>query len=143
MPDTLMVEMAPALPMPPSMLRRTRVGDLVPRRMVGSGRARRLEATAFVLPGPGDLGDYARRLVERADDFAAWDGQVAWLEADGDPDHLVAVVDRYGQVYEVTATPDTAALPSPDALEEWFRFLATACPECGVLDDPRPRDWVP
>ena len=23
-----------------------------------------------------------------------------------------------------------------DALEEWFRFLATACPECGVIDDP-------
>ena len=23
-----------------------------------------------------------------------------------------------------------------DELSEWFRFLATACPECGVIDDP-------
>ena len=27
-------------------------------------------------------------------------------------------------------------LPDAAALEEWFRFLATACPECGVIDDP-------
>ena len=110
---------------------------------MGSGRVRRLEATAFLVPGSGDLAAYARQLAGRADDFSAWDGLVTSLEPDGQPEHLVAVVDRYGQVYEITATAEPAALPSPDALEEWFRFLATACPECGVLDDPTPREWVP
>jgi len=124
-------------------LRRARVGDLLPRRMVGSGRARRLEATAFVIPGAGDLSGYEQALAARADDFSAWDGILAWLEPDGEAEHLVAVVDRYGQLYEVTASTDPSALPSADALAEWFRFLATACPECGVIDDPRPRDWVP
>jgi hypothetical protein len=28
-------------------------------------------------------------------------------------------------------------------LEEWFKFLATMCPECGVLDDPIGRGWTP
>ena len=111
--------------------------------MLGSGRVRRLEATAFVIPGASDLRAYARELAARETEFAAWDGVVTWLEPDGDPAHLVAVADRYGQVYEVTTTADAAALPSTSALVEWFRFLATACPECGVLDDPTPRDWVP
>ena len=131
------------MPTPAATLRRARVGDLLPRRMLGSERVRRLEATAFVIPGSGDLQQYAHRLAERSKDFAAWDGIVTWLAQDGDPAHLVVVADRYGQVYEVTSTPDAAALPSTGALEEWFRFLATACPECGVLDDPTPRDWVP
>jgi hypothetical protein len=126
-----------------NLLRRARVGDLIPRTLVGSGRVRRLEATAFVVPGSGDLAAYTGRLAARADDFAAWDGLVRVLNPDGHPEHLAAVVDRYGQVYDVTTTADPSALPSPDALEEWFRFLATACPECGVLDDPTPRDWVP
>ena len=30
---------------------------------------------------------------------------------------------------------DAADLPDAHELAEWFRFLATACPECGVLDD--------
>jgi hypothetical protein len=124
-------------------LRRARVGDLLPRGMIGSGRVRRLDATAFVIPGAGDLAGYGRALNERADDFAAWDGVLTLLDPDGEPEHLVAVVDRYGQLYEVTSALDPSGLPSADALEEWFRFLATACPECGVIDDPRPRGWVP
>ena len=32
--------------------------------------------------------------------------------------------------------PDLRAMADrPLALREWFRFLATACPECGVLDE--------
>ena len=124
-------------------LRSARVGDLLPRRMVRSDRVRRLEASAFIIPGAGELGEYAQKLAERSEDFAAWDGKITWLEPDGESQHLVAVVDRYGQLYESTAAADPAELPSADGLEEWFRFLATACPECGVIDDPRPRDWVP
>jgi hypothetical protein len=111
--------------------------------MIGSGRVRRLDATAFVIPGAGDLAGYGRSLNERAEDFAAWDGVLTLLDPDGEPEHLVAVVDRYGQLYEVTSALDPSDLPSAHALEEWFRFLAPACPECGVIDDPRPRGWVP
>lgn len=62
---------------------------------------------------------------------------------DGEPEHHVAIVDRYGQVYEAISARHVESLPDAEALEDWFRFLATACPECGVIDDPRERDWVP
>ena len=136
-----MVEMANALDTSP--LAGLRVGDLLPRHLVASGRARRIDAVALIAPGGGDLSAYARELEAHGDDFAAWDGRIAWLEADGNPEHRVVIVDRYGQVYDVTAASHAADLPSSKALEEWFRFLATACPECGVIDDPLPRDWTP
>lgn len=98
---------------------------------------------AFALPGPTDLTGYAGELDAHRDDFAAWDGRVVVLDPDGESEHRVVIVDRYGQVYETTDARDADSLPAADALEEWFRFLATACPECGVIDDPRQRDWVP
>lgn len=123
-------------------IREARVGDLV--KAAGAGRvARGLEATAIVVPGASGLGAYADGIESRGADFAVWDGRVVVLARDGEPEHLVAIVDRYGQVYEKTSTPNVGSLPDPDALEEWFKFLATACPECGVIDDPRERDWVP
>ena len=123
-------------------IREARVGDLV--KAAGAGRvARGLEATAIIVPGASGLGAYADGIESRGADFADWDGRVVVLPGDGEPEHLVAIVDRYGQVYEKTSTPNVASLPDPDALEEWFKFLATACPECGVIDDPRERDWVP
>jgi hypothetical protein len=125
------------------LIRAATVGQLLPSRAVRTGRARRIDAVAFVLPGRADLGGYAGELRDRTDDFAAWDGRVVVLEPDGQPEHRVAIVDRYGQVYETTEAPDASSLPDADAIEEWFKFLATACPECGVIDDPRPRDWVP
>ena len=70
------------------------------------------------------------------DDFAGWDGRVVVTDPDGQPMHRLAVVDRYGQVYSVTDADAATDLPDAAALTEWFRFLATACPECGVLDDP-------
>jgi hypothetical protein len=123
-------------------MREARVGDLV--KAAGAGRvARGLEATAVVVPGAGGLEAYAEGVERRRADFAAWDGRVVVMDGDGEAEHLVAIVDRYGQLYEKTSTRDVESLPDPDALEEWFRFLATACPECGVIDDPRERDWVP
>lgn len=124
-------------------LRTLAVGDLLPSGMLRRKRTRRLDATAILLPGHTQPAEYRRELDRHLDDFAAWDGDVVILDADGAPDHLVVVVDRYGQVYESVRAPDASALPSPGELEAWFRFLATACPECGVLDDPRRRDWVP
>lgn len=124
-------------------LRAVRVGERIPDGVVGRRRARRLEASAIVIPGRGSLIGYLRTLTARSEDFAAWDGRVVVFEPGGAREHRVVVVDRYGQVYEVVTGDAASDMPSAHALEEWFRFLATACPECGVLDDPRSRDWTP
>jgi hypothetical protein len=126
-----------------ALLRNATVGSLVPPSMLEGRGSRRLEATAFILPGHGDLGGYLARLAAAREDFAGWDGRVVVLSADGKAAHRAAIVDRYGQVYETTEAVDAADLPGTGDLLEWFRFLATACPECGVLDDPTDRDWVP
>jgi len=115
--------------------RRAKVGDLLPPTLVDRRRARRLDATALLLPGRQRTDAYLDSLSSRAKDFDAWDGAVAVLAPDGLPDHRLLIVDRYAQVYAVHESRDTSDLPDADALEEWFRFLATACPECGVLDD--------
>lgn len=127
---------------PLSTLRRLRVGDLVKPELV-EHRARRLDATAIILPGTSDLAAYLDTLNAAEADFAAWDGRVLVLERDGAPSHRALVVDRYGQVYGVVDTDEAGGLLDVAALEEWFRFLATACPECGVLDEPIGRGWVP
>ena len=113
--------------------RDARVGDLLPLARV---RARRIDATALLIPGAADAATYADALAARADDFAAWDGRVLVHQPDGHEAHRLLILDRYGQVYAVHEAATTDALPDAEALEEWFRFLATACPECGVIDDP-------
>jgi hypothetical protein len=123
-------------------LRAARIGDLLTDAELGGRTVRRQEATALVLPGRGGLEAYLAHLDEAARDLAAWDGRVVALPSDGDPTHRLLVVDRYGQVYAVFDGAKEALPDVPD-LEEWFRFLATACPECGVLDDPIGRGWVP
>lgn len=131
--------LAPAIA---STLRAARVGDLLPPRLI-ERRARRIDATAFVLPGSGPIDAYLHALEAAADDFAAWDGRILPLQADGASTHRALIADRYGQVYAAVDAQDASALPDAAALEAWFTFLATACPECGVLDDPIGRDWVP
>lgn len=116
--------------------RDARVGDLLPRSLFHHRGARRLDATALLLPGVGATDAYLATLSARTEAFAAWDGIVMALAPDGRADHRLLVVDRYGQVYATHDGRDTAELPDADALEQWFRFLATACPECGVIDDP-------
>lgn len=124
-------------------VRGARIGELLPASVIDRRRARRLDATALLVPGEGGLDAYLAALQERTADFAAWDGRVEVVEPDGRPLHRLAIVDRYGQVHAVTDAADAADLPDADAVEEWFRFLATACPECGVIDDPIGRDWTP
>lgn len=117
-------------------LRRARVGDRLSGIVLPRPRARRLEATAVLVPGSGPLEAYRSDLDGHARRFAEWDGEVTMAEPDGAAAHRLLVVDRYGQVYAVHDATDAADLPGLDELSEWFRFLATACPECGVLDDP-------
>ena len=120
----------------PSTLRSARVGDQLPTRLLGPARARRLDATALIVPGTGSLDGYLGTLEADRTEFTAWDGHVVLAEPDGEPAHRLLVVDRYRQVYAVHDAAEPTELPDPDALAEWFRFLATACPECGVIDDP-------
>ena len=117
-------------------LRSVRVGDRVPAAIFGPMPVRRLDAVAILVPGGEDASAYRASLERARDDFAAWDGRVRVLEPDGEPLHRLLVVDRYRQVYAVEDSRSSVDLPDAAALSEWFRFLATACPECGVLDDP-------
>jgi hypothetical protein len=119
-----------------SSLRALRVGDRVPAPALGPMPARRLDAVALLLPGSGDLSSYRARLEAARNDFATWDGRVRVADPDGERLHRLLIVDRYRQVYAVDESADAADLPRVTDLSEWFRFLATACPECGVLDDP-------
>ena len=113
--------------------REARVGDLLPLQRA---RARRIDATALLIAGAEDTTRYTDALAARANDFAAWDGRIVGLATDGREAHRLLILDRYGQVYAVHEAKRSDDLPDADALEEWFRFLATACPECGVIDDP-------
>jgi hypothetical protein len=129
--------------MPEHRLRSARVGDLLPQSVVPRTATRVLDATAVLVPGDGVADNYVATLAEHAVDFSAWDGRVVVTEPDGEPMHRLAIVDRYGQLYAVTDAETTADLPDAHALTDWFRFLATACPECGVIDDPIGRGWTP
>jgi hypothetical protein len=122
--------------MPEHRLRSARVGDLLPPSVVPRTAPRVLDATAVLVPGDGPTHDYVAALTARTADFSDWDGRVVVAEPDGAPMHRLAIVDRYGQVYSVTDADASAELPDAVALTDWFRFLATACPECGVIDDP-------
>jgi hypothetical protein len=119
-----------------SLLRSLRVGERVPTSLLGRMPARRLDATALLLPGTPDPSDYRALLDRAAREFATWDGRVHVSAPDGEATHRLLVVDRYRQVYAVHDEADGDALPDAHELSEWFRFLATACPECGVIDSP-------
>ena len=116
--------------------RGARVGDRLRTADLGRRPVRRLAATALLAPGRGGLDAYRASLDSAADAFAAWDGIVVTIEAGDEATHRLLIVDRYRQVYAVYDSADPDGLPSTHEVEEWFRFLATACPECGVLDDP-------
>lgn len=90
----------------------------------------------MLVPGLEPPDTYLADLATHAADFAAWDGRVVVTEPDDQPSHRLLIIDRYNQVYAIHDAADASELPDIHALEEWFRFLATACPECGVIDDP-------
>jgi hypothetical protein len=53
------------------------------------------------------------------------------------------IADRWGLVYDSRQTVDFSDLPNVAEVEEWLRFLATQCPECGVPDEPGYGEWAP
>jgi hypothetical protein len=117
-------------------IRDARVGDILPSALAGRTRPRRIDATAILQPGVGPIETYVAALAAGRGDFGSWDGAISVLEPDGGAEHRLVIADRYRQVYAVHDAGDTAGLPDADALTEWFRFLSTACPECGVIDEP-------
>lgn len=54
----------------------------------------------------------------------------------------VIIADRFRQVYHSARVDSPDALPGPDDIEQWTRFLATQCPECGVIDEPGRGEWT-
>lgn len=53
----------------------------------------------------------------------------------------VLIADRYGQIYLVAEAAHGDELPDVRDIEEWTKFLATQCPECGVIDEPGYGEW--
>jgi hypothetical protein len=53
------------------------------------------------------------------------------------------IADRWGVVYAARQAAHFAELPNAEYAEEWLRFLATQCPECGVIDEPGYGEWAP
>jgi hypothetical protein len=54
----------------------------------------------------------------------------------------LVIADRYGQIYEVVEAGAPGELPLAGEIEEWTKFLATQCPECGVIDEPGHGEWA-
>lgn len=101
----------------------------------------RREAVAVLVRHPGceACDAHLDDLRGSAKDFALWDGAVVTIEGADRAGHLIA--DRYGEIYEVE-TADDHRLPTADELIEWFRYLSTQCPECGVLDESGAGAWA-
>jgi hypothetical protein len=60
-----------------------------------------------------------------------------------DPAHAaLLIVDRYGQIYDAVEAARPDDLPSLADIQEWTKFLATQCPECGVIDEPGHGEWA-
>jgi hypothetical protein len=51
------------------------------------------------------------------------------------------IADRWGVLYDVVQTEDVDDLPDLDDIDAWLKFLATQCPECGVIDEPTSPEW--
>lgn len=129
-----------------SRLRSAKVSDVLPSSLVPPASGRGLESAALLLPGRGPFEAYLAELAAARSDFAEWDGRLLVAPPappDEAPAHRLLIVDRYGQVYWTGEALSADELPNAAELTEWFKFLATSCPECGVLDDPTDRDWVP
>jgi hypothetical protein len=109
---------------------------------------------------------YLRDLTAAADDFRLWNGRVIVVmpdgqgaaiggterhptiavvtDSEGEAEHCgvregedaILIADRWGEVYFGARGASPSALPDSAEIEEWLRFLATQCPECGVPDEP-------
>lgn len=69
------------------------------------------------------------------------DGEAARALGFGGERACLLISDRFRQVYMSTLAQRASDLPEPSEIEEWTRYLATQCPECGVIDEPGHGEW--
>lgn len=109
----------------------------------------RWDGEAIVVVGPGGGGELE---TPRAAEGAAVEGSIRPALRDpegaarrrlGVPEDRVAllIADRFGEVFLREEADEADALPEPDAVLEWLRYLATQCPECGVPDTAGHGAW--
>ncbi|MFW6202581.1 MAG: hypothetical protein ACOC8B_08380, partial [Gemmatimonadota bacterium] len=51
------------------------------------------------------------------------------------------IADRWGQIYHAETGGVVDDLCRGDEVEEWLKYLATQCAECGVPDEPGHGEW--
>jgi hypothetical protein len=117
-------------------------------------------------PSAPSEGEYQRAFLEAAGELELWDGRPLlvldpdradqpldagrvvldaggrlrrWLGVEADRWGLF-IADRWGVLYFATRQRHARGLPDARELREWVKFLATQCPECGVIDQPPPDD---
>src|SRR5262245_48032018 len=57
--------------------------------------------------------------------------------------NALIIADRWSMVYFAQQTMTFTDLPGATEVEQWLRYLATQCPECGVIDEPGYGEWAP
>lgn len=57
-------------------------------------------------------------------------------------DSAVFIADRYGEIFHAAAVNSAARLPDPDTIQDWVKYLATQCAECGVPDESGYGEWA-
>ena len=61
----------------------------------------------------------------------------------GPDDNALIITDRWSVVYVARRGRAITDLPPVPEVEDWLRYLATQCPECGVIDEPGYGEWAP
>ncbi len=81
-----------------------------------------------------------QELGEVRDEIARWGGRIVRLDGDDradDPEAAwLAVVDEWGEVFEVVRFGADHGFPAPSGVVEWTRFVAIQCPECEGPEGP-------
>ena len=85
------------------------------------------------LPGDDPTSSaYAASLGVLESSLAAYEAVllVVATQIEGIPSPGVVVADRWGEVYHLQQADRASALPRPEELIDWLRFVRSECPEC-------------
>ncbi len=140
-------------------------------RMVLQSQPRRNLALLLLPENLAGWMDYLEHFRRAAPGFREWYGRpmLVLSKADGDllseggddavlaaadPERVLAgrlgmepgqagllVADRWGEIYHLTRAWRAEDLPRVEEVEEWLKYLATQCPECGVPDESGHGEW--
>lgn len=138
-----------------------------PIQLVGVPRR---SLAVLVLPrDPAPFESYRRQFQERLETMREWCGRPVVVRAECTPainpgqhaaetvdatgelrerlglaptEAAVVVADRWGEIYSIQSATRADDLPGMEETEEWLKYLATQCPECGVPDAPGYGEWT-